>query len=202
MPVKQISKPFTDIAITPEQLQASMERRRLRQEAKNELRRKFLQNRKDISAIKRLNDQTDLSFGDMSTIIRQSTPLMHDLNIVNKDKSVENKAFIPKCDDAPDNKPILDKSDSLGATSLINNMVRELVDQMEAPVNKYLGDTSQNNDEKLANENLSNAAPVKPIKPPKSPNRLLTNISDIKRRLRSRSKLRLPLRFRDPKFTK
>jgi hypothetical protein len=107
-------------------------------------------------------------------------------------------------------KDMLDKtndSDSLGARSLIKRAMGEIVQELKKPIEDYIDKPNEPVLKRTGAEgNVAEEQP-RPKSPklnpkPKTPTRLVQNLSNIGRRLRSRSKLIKPLRFRDPNFIK
>ena len=83
---------------------------------------------------------------------------------------------------------------SLGAGALIKNLVKDLVDDLKRPVEALLEKKSETPN----HEPIESDKQVRP-KTPKSPAKALV---DMGRKLRSRTKIVKPFKFRDPNFTK
>jgi len=100
------------------------------------------------------------------------------------------------------------ENDSLGMAPLLKNMAESMIKEIKKPMENILKgpDRSQlkrtGSEDDLATRRPRSKSPKISSKTPKSPSRLVRNLSNIGRRLRSRSRLVKPLRYRDPNFTK
>jgi hypothetical protein len=191
-------------ATTLEQLEQKLKEKKLKTEVKKDLRHKFRQAAQDIEGIGASSKKISKpSFGNISPISEK----------VNRNQTTY-PTIIPDCKSPEQTlgaKTAPSNDSTFGANVLVNNVVRELVNQLKDPIEQYLKNKVDTQDSTILNspsqnvtslgQSVTQSPQVSPPKRQKSPS-LLANISDIGRRLRSRSKLMKPLRFRDPNFTK
>jgi hypothetical protein len=184
-------------ATTLEQLEQKLKEKKLKTEVKKDLRHKFRQAAQDIEGIGASSKKISKpSFGNISPISEK----------VNRNQTTY-PTIIPDCKSPEQTlgaKTAPSNDSTFGANVLVNNVVRELVNQLKDPIEQYLKNKVDTQDSTILNspsQNVTSLGQSVTQSPQVSPS-LLANISDIGRRLRSRSKLMKPLRFRDPNFTK
>jgi len=95
------------------------------------------------------------------------------------------------------------KNDTLGATTIVNDMVKDLVDQLKQPVDGYLNsDPARTPLKDILKDRLKEKKKGTIFDDSVQLTRPLPDFSEMRRKLRDRIKILRPQKYRDPNFTK
>jgi len=133
----------------------------------------------------------------------QMKPDFGNITPIVKNKPVQViKPSTPVVKKAPD-KLKQTKDDTLGATTIVNDMVKDLVDQLKQPVDGYLNsDPARTPLKDILKDRLKEKKKGTIFDDSVQLTRPLPDFSEMRRKLRDRIKILRPQKYRDPNFTK